>query len=291
MRANKFLSKNISLERLLTEFRQDPEDTCAYDDGAEDVACHDELAQYNDHTMTQADITNSPASYTQSQDYSDDVNGMKGTDTLAYCQEDPHDDLQHLLHGLSGGEELPETTDLIWGSTDELTVTARAGSSSCDSALQSESPMVTKGVKRSLHSEDDSDSAHSLKRICNDSASIQPPPLVVNMPPSMQIGISPRLVGLENDLLLAYGSGSSVGPSVVDPHMGMWQGGLPEVGEHLAGMYSLCSPTGQQWQMADLLREPDTPSMTMLHALPEHQRECLMEAARMFMTNMQPVDC
>lgn len=60
-------------------------------------------------------------------------------------QEDPHDDFQHLLQGLSGGgEELQQTTDLIWGSSDELGAETRAGSSSSESALQSDSPMVSK---------------------------------------------------------------------------------------------------------------------------------------------------
>lgn len=66
-----------------------------------------------------------------------------------------------------------------------------------------------------------------------------------------------------------------------------------QVGEHLggSGAFTLLSPCGQQWQMSDLLREPDTPSLTMLHNLPGHQRECLMEAARLFLTNVQAPEC
>lgn len=49
--------------------------------------------------------------------------------------------------------------------------------------------------------------------------------------------------------------------------------------------YGLVSPVGSNWQVSDLLREvPDTPSMTLLAALPDPQRECLLEAARMFVT-------
>lgn len=49
--------------------------------------------------------------------------------------------------------------------------------------------------------------------------------------------------------------------------------------------YGLVSPVGANWQVADLLREvPDTPSLTLLAALPDPQRECLLEAARMFVT-------
>jgi hypothetical protein len=59
-------------------------------------------------------------------------------------------------------------------------------------------------------------------------------------------------------------------------------------GDQMGGGFTLCSPCGQQWQISDLLREPDTPSLSMLHALPGHQRECLMEAARLFLTNVQP---
>ena len=62
----------------------------------------------------------------------------------AYLQDDPHDDFQHLLQDLSNaGQELPENTDLIWGSSEELEGT-HAGSSSSDSVLQSESPIISK---------------------------------------------------------------------------------------------------------------------------------------------------
>jgi hypothetical protein len=64
---------------------------------------------------------------------------------LLPLQDDPHDEFQHLLQDLSGsGEELHETTDLLWGSSNELTGTRRARSTSCDSVLQSESPAVSK---------------------------------------------------------------------------------------------------------------------------------------------------
>jgi hypothetical protein len=69
--------------------------------------------------------------------------------TMASLQEDPHDDYSHLLQDLSGGEGLQESTDLIWGSSDELGATHQAGSSSSDSALETESPMIIK-VGRSL---------------------------------------------------------------------------------------------------------------------------------------------
>lgn len=59
-------------------------------------------------------------------------------------QEDPHDDYSHLLQDLSGGEGLQESTELIWGSSDELAAPHQAGSSSSDSVLQAESPMVSK---------------------------------------------------------------------------------------------------------------------------------------------------
>jgi hypothetical protein len=67
----------------------------------------------------------------------------------ACLQEDPHDDYSHLLQDLSGGEGLQESTDLIWGSSDELAATHQAGSSSSDSALETESPIISK-VRRSL---------------------------------------------------------------------------------------------------------------------------------------------
>jgi hypothetical protein len=69
----------------------------------------------------------------------------------ACLQEDPHDDYSHLLQDLSGGEGLQESTDLIWGSSDELAATHQAGSSSSDSALETESPIISK-VRRSLRS-------------------------------------------------------------------------------------------------------------------------------------------
>lgn len=51
----------------------------------------------------------------------------------------------------------------------------------------------------------------------------------------------------------------------------------------LGGAFGLYSPAGQQWLVGDLLRDaPDTPNMMMLQALPEPQRDVLVEAARMF---------
>lgn len=47
----------------------------------------------------------------------------------------------------------------------------------------------------------------------------------------------------------------------------------------------MTSPGAAGWQVSDLLREvPDTPSMHLLAALPDPQRECLLEAARMFVS-------
>lgn len=49
--------------------------------------------------------------------------------------------------------------------------------------------------------------------------------------------------------------------------------------------YGMASPGLPGWQVSDLLREvPDTPSMHLLAALPDPQRECLLEAARMFVS-------
>lgn len=54
--------------------------------------------------------------------------------------------------------------------------------------------------------------------------------------------------------------------------------------------YGLVSPSGTGWQ--DLLRaEPDTPSMNLLHALPDTQRDCLMEAARMVVSTAPYLGC
>ncbi|KAF6257154.1 hypothetical protein COO60DRAFT_34653 [Scenedesmus sp. NREL 46B-D3] len=222
--------------------------------------------------------------YSHSDDGTDDVNGVKANDTLGFCQ-DPHDDYSHLLQDLSGGEGLQESTELIWGSSDGVAVTHHAGSSCSDSALQSESPVVSKGTKRAAQRDDDLDSAHSLKRLCSNTMSSQPPAppkLVVDVNLSIGSGISPRLVGVEELGLLSLRNAAAAAGA----DLGMWS--LLQEGDQLGGGFTLCSPTGQQWQIADYLRDPDTPSLTMLHALPGHQRECLMEAARLFLTNVQP---
>lgn len=53
----------------------------------------------------------------------------------------------------------------------------------------------------------------------------------------------------------------------------------------LVPSYGMASPGAAGWQVSDLLREvPDTPSMHLLAALPDPQRECLLEAARMFVS-------
>ncbi|WIA13427.1 hypothetical protein OEZ85_007007 [Tetradesmus obliquus] len=284
MRQNKYLAKNIALDRLLTEFKQDQDDTSPCDSGSEDLA--DDEGLRNDAAAAPgsgADMAASPG-YSHSEDGSDDIGAVKVNDTLGY-QEDPHDDYSHLLQDLSGGEGLQESTELIWGSSDELAAPHQAGSSSSDSVLQAESPMVSKGTKRAAQSEDDLDSAHSLKRLCSNTMSSQPPAppqLVIDVSTSIATGISPRLVGVEELGLLSLRN--AAGAAGAD--LGMWS--VLQEGEQLGGGFTLCSPCGQQWQISDLLREPDTPSLTMLHALPGHQRECLMEAARLFLTNVQP---
>lgn len=131
-------------------------------------------------------------------------------------------------------------------------------------------------------SEDMSDSAHSLKRMCSSALTVQPPHLVIDVHSlPLGAGISPRLPPAYDEA-----PPSTVGAAA--PELGMWSV-LPD--DALGGGLTLCSPTGQQWQIADLLREPDTPNLSMLHALPGVQRECLMEAARLFLTNAQPATC
>jgi hypothetical protein len=51
------------------------------------------------------------------------------------------DDLQDLLHDLSSSPTLPESTALIWGSSEEVGADARPGSSCSGSILQPDSPM------------------------------------------------------------------------------------------------------------------------------------------------------
>eukprot|EP00882_Tetradesmus_deserticola_P001273 GHRQ01001376.1.p1 GENE.GHRQ01001376.1~~GHRQ01001376.1.p1 ORF type:complete len:403 (+),score=157.03 GHRQ01001376.1:240-1448(+) len=283
MRQNKYLSKNIPLERLLTEFKQEHDDTHACDSGSDDDEGlrNDAAAVHNNDSGT--GVAASPGC-SHSQDSTDDVDGVKVNDTMGFCQ-DPHDDYSHLLQDLSAGEGLQESTDLIWGGSDELGVTHQAGSSCSNSALQSESPVVSKCTKRAAQNDDDIDSAHSLKRRCSNTLSSQlpaPPQLVIDVNLSIGTGISPRLIGVEELGLLSLRN--AAGAAGAD--LGMWS--VLQEGEQLGGGFTLCSPCGQQWQISDLLREPDTPSLTMLHALPGHQRECLMEAARLFLTNVQP---
>lgn len=50
------------------------------------------------------------------------------------------DDWQHLLHDLSSSPTLPESTALIWGSSEEVGAEARPDSSCSGSILQPDSP-------------------------------------------------------------------------------------------------------------------------------------------------------
>jgi hypothetical protein len=78
------------------------------------------------------------------------------------------------------------------------------------------------GTKRAAQSEDDLDSAHSLKRLCsNTSTSSQPPAppkLVIDVNQSIATGISPRLVGVEELGLLSLRN--AAGAAGAD--LGMW---------------------------------------------------------------------
>lgn len=78
---SKFLSKNISLERLLTEFREEATEQGAGDDSSDDLGCDDEL-RCNDNAAGSAD---SPLSSSQL-DEPDEIDGVKINDTLGYCQ-------------------------------------------------------------------------------------------------------------------------------------------------------------------------------------------------------------
>lgn len=82
-------------------------------------------------------------------------------------------------------------------------------------------------------SEDDLDSAHSLKRLCSGGGSltVQPPQLMLHLSQGMAAGASPRLVGSGEEPLLSLhktASGGSAGSSSAD--LTMWSG-LPEVSE------------------------------------------------------------
>eukprot|EP00878_Enallax_costatus_P013437 GHUV01014051.1.p1 GENE.GHUV01014051.1~~GHUV01014051.1.p1 ORF type:complete len:323 (+),score=98.56 GHUV01014051.1:250-1218(+) len=194
MRANKFLSKNISLERLLTEFREEAAEQGGCDEGSDDLGCDDELRCNDNAAGSPGD---SPLSSSHSEEH-DEVDGVTINDTLGYCQDDPHDDFQNLLQDLSNsGQEVAENTDLIWSSSEDLDATHAVPSSS-DSVLQSESPIISKGIKRQLSTDDSMDSAHSLKRMCSTSYTTHAPPqLLVDVAPHVGTGISPRLPGGE----------------------------------------------------------------------------------------------
>jgi hypothetical protein len=90
------------------------------------------------------------------------------------------------------------------------------------------------GTKRAAQSEDDHDSAHSLKRLCsNNSMSSQPhahapPQLVIDVSQGIATGISPRLVGVEELGLLSLRN--AAGAAGAD--LGMWSV-LQEVSEWL----------------------------------------------------------
>jgi hypothetical protein len=84
---SKYLAKNISLERLLTEFKQEQDDTQPCDSGSEDQA--DDEGLRNDAAAAPGsggrDVAASPG-YSHSEDGTDDVDGVKVNDTLGYCQ-------------------------------------------------------------------------------------------------------------------------------------------------------------------------------------------------------------
>lgn len=62
------------------------------------------------------------------------------------------DDLHSLLHDLSSSPTLPESTALIWGSSEEVGADARPGSSCSGSILQPDSPMGDSQVRQGGHS-------------------------------------------------------------------------------------------------------------------------------------------
>jgi hypothetical protein len=57
------------------------------------------------------------------------------------------DDLHSLLHDLSSSPTLPESTALIWGSSEEVGADPRPGSSCSGSILQPDSPMGDSQVR------------------------------------------------------------------------------------------------------------------------------------------------
>lgn len=59
---------------------------------------------------------------------------------MLHCHAQGEDDWQHLLHDLSSSPTLPESTALIWGSSEEVGAEARPDSSCSGSILQPDSP-------------------------------------------------------------------------------------------------------------------------------------------------------
>lgn len=64
------------------------------------------------------------------------------------------DDLQDLLHDLSSSPTLPESTALIWGSSEEVGADARPGSSCSGSILQPDSPMADSQVRKLMRTQE-----------------------------------------------------------------------------------------------------------------------------------------
>jgi hypothetical protein len=66
---------------------------------------------------------------------------------LLTCLLQGDDDLHSLLHDLSNSPTLPESTALIWGSSEEVGADPRPGSSCSGSILQPDSPMGDSQVR------------------------------------------------------------------------------------------------------------------------------------------------
>lgn len=330
LKTNKFLARNIPLERLLKDFKEDyhpsssnpdcDRDSCdmAADqlgsaDLDDDPSQHCGDSAFSQLIKLEVDVAAaatglaavlppaagdgscdaarmsgcSPASSTHSEQCG--VHNSVVPSTLntglpyqADCDED--DDLQTLLQDMSTSPTLHESTDLIWNSNEEVGGNdMRPGSSCSGSILQPESPVgESQGLKR-CHSGTEVDGAlqqqPSLKRACTGPRSVQPPP-------QLQLPEQPFMA--DEPLLPAA---PAAGPAAAAVGNWYWPTGLtPRPAGDLIHSYGLVSPSGTGWQ--DLLRaEPDTPSMNFLHALPDTQRDCLMEAARMVVSTAPHLGC
>jgi len=259
MRANKFLQRCLSLESLLKEYAEHSDEY-----GSPMGMSEEEHESSVELTATGDSCSNPDIEDTDNEDF-----GSVDEEELGTVPEDPRDEIQHLLADLQdSGCSMKDSAGYFWGSDDDVCL--EPVSTCCESVLQADGiPVMQQHLwqskkRPSTCSADPAAEAASMKHLRSDALRSDAGYDDLLMPVSRRGSESTAYSSFE---IVSQGS------------------------EELATVNNFGMPLGLSCPPSnldlDLLHDVDVynSSMCALQALPGSVRSCLVEAARMYLSN------